>query len=151
MVPTNRDRPLIWRIGFPCSPVLVQITQLSTAPSSLRWCPLFSCSVLWPLFHLTYFVPLKGVWILLNINRYTSLKSRNQYIFFTFLDAWHRARSFLKRAFQVLKLAEIGTGSAASMFVINLDLLNCHEYWNHEHCNTFSVTPAGLQELRKYR
>jgi len=25
-------------------------SQLSTAPSFLKWCPLFSCSVLWPLF-----------------------------------------------------------------------------------------------------
>jgi len=32
------------------------------------------------------------------------------------------------QAFQVLKLAEIGIDSAASMFVINLDLQNCHEY-----------------------
>jgi hypothetical protein len=35
---------------------------------------------------------------------------------------------FQRRAFQVLKLAKIGTDSAASIFVINLNLQNCHEY-----------------------
>jgi hypothetical protein len=32
-----------------------------------------------------------------------------------------------QQAFEVLKLAKIGTDSTASMFVINLGLQNCHE------------------------
>jgi len=41
---------------------------------------------------------------------------------------FEKGRFQRQQAFQVLKLAKIGTDSGASMFVINLDLHNCHEY-----------------------
>ena len=64
---------------------------------------------------------------------------------------FEKGRFQRQQAFQVLKLAKIGTDSAAPMFVINLDLQNSRILIYHEHCNTLSMTPTGLQELRKYQ